>query len=918
MSLASRFARAAIRCAVGTVILTGCPTLAQSNDPFRQPVCLGFHTDSADEATDARTTVKVVRWPYALEQPFHVLPDDQVDGNDATDPAVRIVYQGHGGLVMEGPLEIPWNAAFELTAAFPRGPDPRRPLCGAGEEVRVLASRLVSDPSTGNVFVGQLHDRVLQLTVIDPDGGTLAQLRSNIYFDEPFRDASGSPLDELAAQAGDYFWFDLDRLAGFVDAYRRIGEASYARYLVDAFLAETAHAGRTAGGTKAAPRLPFLPLRDAGAWLPPSDGIDNLRGLRTTYRQVFVSEKPRKGGVSCALMPVLKMVEDRDCRGSVAVARDSGPCPAYSAMALQTELFRSLPETMRDRRYAFYEVFERLVARGVCAEGYYPMLTDIAIGRTRSLEALGKRSERELNRIVSSDATEANEEFREFRELMRGQKLTFVEQLPPLCAQAMQAYRERSPLEPHDLVDLFTVQRQFEGALPEALTNRLAAAQKEELFLLLARLLRQGLLVGVSGDSGRLEGHAELAYGWNDEGFLLMDSDASAEATRRRTVIPTDELRRTIAGTAFLRGEVPAVDPTESQLVRTVAIAPEMNWIHQRLGRICAADGRNREAATHLRRAADGDPDNAEVLLEFAESLQAVGRFEEALRQTESAIARGADERGASGLLGYSLRKLGRLEEAESALRAALSADHSWEWRQLGWTLFDLGRDDEAEHCFRRALEIDSRRVWNHVSLAELLAYRGKTSDARGQLIAASELEFNSDGKAWIAGTLAWIGHDADAVPLLRAVLRQEPEHGPSRLALARIYRRSGRAEELATVLQPLERRLSSRVADAAVDDAALIELAYVHALGGQRNACRRISTRLAERRESLEGAELYEMACIHALNDDPELALDYLSAAFDNGFDDYRWARHDPDLAGLAAEPRLEQIFDRHGSHER
>jgi len=59
-------------------------------------------------------------------------------------------------------------------------------------------------------------------------------------------------------------------------------------------------------------------------------------------------------------------------------------------------------------------------------------------------------------------------------------------------------------------------------------------------------------------------------------------------------------------------------------------------------------------------------------------------------------------------------------------------------------------------------------------------------------------------------------------------------------------------------------------------------------------------------------------VSCIQALNGDEKHALDTLEVAFRRGFDDYRWARRDPDLASLSGSPRLKHLFETYGPHER
>ena len=855
---------------------------------------MGLQGDPA--ADPGMTLVKLLRWPHALEQPFHALPDNPLDPTQELDASTRVLFHGHSGVVLEGPSAAPWNADLELQAGFSRGPLPGSPLCEAGVELAVPESRITTDPYTGNLFVGRFGDDRLHLAIFDRSGELLAEIRSDLFFRSPLPDLTGTPRANLdLGQTAEYFWFDPQRLAGFVDVYRRIGGASYARFLVDAFLSELIYRERTGNGEPAGPRLPYLPGPDAAPEVLMPGEIDNLRGLRTTYRQVFIRGKPRKGGVSCALMPVLKMIEDRDCR---AAAESS--CPSYSAMALQTELFRAHPETMRDRGYALYQVFETLVERGLCSELHYPMLTDVPMGRSKTVEQFGARAERELNRLLSAEQPDSHESLG-----------AFVEQLPPLCRKEMAGYRDAHAMAPHDLVDLLATQEWFDDALSKQATAELMRAQKEELYRLVVQLLGDGLLVGVAGDRGSLAQHAVLAYGWDAEGFLLMDSDLPSETARRRTVMPAGELRRTISGVTFLRDEVAGLRPSARQLAASLEILPDVAWTHLRLAEFYREQDRHREALEHLRRVVELDAGRWNSWLDLGESLQVLGLFEEALEATQQAIAAGGDGRYAQAQLGYSLRKLGWLEQAEQALRVAVNPEHSWEWRQLGWTLFDRGKDEEAEDCFRKAVEIEPHGIWEHVELAQFLSYAGKPEEAREALLSVPRDDFDALERTWIAHWLGFLGQFDDAIPLLVGVLAEAPEIHAARLALARDYRRQGEAGKAAAIVAPL----------IAVDATGLgerIELAYAQAFSGKTTACRETVATLEKQFPEMEGASRYDLACIQALNGDIDGALDALEAAFQRGFDDYRWTRRDPDLALLSGNPRLKRIFAQYGSHER
>jgi tetratricopeptide (TPR) repeat protein len=890
-------------------------------DLYRQPACLAGA--AADSHPQSRSVLKLLRWPYALEQPFHLLPQEPFGDAGPLQAPTRLLFHGHSGLVLEGPGGDRWEADFQLQAGFTRGPDPGSPLCLGGEPFRLPEARITIDPFTGNLFVGRYREPWFELTIFDRGGAPLAEVRTDLFFRSVLPDLSGGPHTEIdRAVHEEYFWLDTRRLAGFVEVYRRVGGSSYARFVVDAFVAESILRERADRPGGAGPRLPYLPVAERALEGAETVSIDNLRGLRTTYRQAFVRGRPRKGGVSCAVMPVLKMLEDRDCRdaaqriGAGEVARNG--CPAYSAMALQTELFRRHPESLRHRGYALFQVFETAARRGLCLEEQYPMLRDVALGRTAAVEQFAARAEHELERILRERDGSSREEYAGFLRRTRGRDLKFVDLQPEQCHEAMRAYREQQPRAPHDLVDLLATQGQFRKIASEPSLAQLQQAQRDELQRLVLELLRRGLLVGVAGDRGSLRQHAVLAYGLEGGSLLLMDSDLPDEAARRRSLLAVDELRRTIAGVSFLRDEVATLPPTEPQLIAASALLPDLAWIQRWLAQLRREEGRHREALEPLRRLVAREPKRVDAWLDLAGSLQALGRFGEAEAATRRAIAAGGNDRYAQAQLGYSLRKLGRLEEAERALRIAVSERHAWEWQQLGWTLFDAGRDAEAESCFRRAVEIEPLRVESYLRLAEFLTYAGRPEAARTVLGEAERRGFGPRELAWIGNWLGVLGRLDEAVPLLETVLAQAPDDVLARLALARLQRRMGDESALARTLEPLLDRAVDEAARGGEAGAIRMQRAYAQALIGDRAACRETVEAIEARHDELAGAELYDLACVLALNGDADRALELLDEAFRRGYDDYRWARRDPDWNGLAGDPRLEPIRARYGSHER
>ncbi len=58
----------------------------------------------------------------------------------------------------------------------------------------------------------------------------------------------------------------------------------------------------------------------------------------------------------------------------------------------------------------------------------------------------------------------------------------------------------------------------------------------------------------------------------------------------------------------------------------------------------------------------------------------------------------------------------------------------------------------------------------------------------------------------------------------------------------------------------------------------------------------------------------LYNMMALHSLNDNTDLALEYLDRTLKSGFDNYDAIRFDPDLANLRGEPEFRTILESRG----
>jgi len=170
----------------------------------------------------------------------------------------------------------------------------------------------------------------------------------------------------------------------------------------------------------------------------------------------------------------------------------------------------------------------------------------------------------------------------------------------------------------------------------------------------------------------------------------------------------------------------------ERQARLALKARPDDAPAHYVLGVLAAGRGRHADAAHAFRRAAAGDPGNADYPLQLAEAERLAGRAEAAVAAGRAAVALAPESARAHNNLGLALEAAGALEEAEAVLRRAATLDpqHHKAHLNLGNVLRARKRYAEAEACFRAALAVktDYPQAWN--SLGVVLGDLGRPAEA--------------------------------------------------------------------------------------------------------------------------------------------------------------------------------------------
>ncbi len=412
-----------------------------------------------------------------------------------------------------------------------------------------------------------------------------------------------------------------------------------------------------------------------------------------------------------------------------------------------------------------------------------------------------------------------------------------------------------------------------------------------------------------------IEGVPNDPYLWAGLGFLLSgdrkDCAAALEPLERSvSIFPGYGVARARLGYCYQRTERFA--QAEEQFRRVLEIEPDDAWTRRHMAWVLGEQGRHGEAAAHLESLLEVDREDGQTWLDLSDHLASIGRYDRAELAVREAIGLGQDGFRARCQLGYVLLRRGEFEEATLELDRALEldAESSWTLVQRGRALAGLGRDVEAEDSFRRAIELEPDDLWRRLELAEFLGYRKRTDDAREVLTEALESARDEDTAARVGFHLWTFGFPSEARRVLQQAIVENPDDVQARLSLGRIYRSEGDPQRVRDVLEPAERLLTSELAGESFDPPKSYQLAYVQALTDRKEDCRGTVERIIETVAELGEGDFYDLGCIAALNGDLDRSLELLDQAIEAGFRDFEWARRDPDLAGLAGDPRLETVL--------
>jgi superkiller protein 3 len=251
------------------------------------------------------------------------------------------------------------------------------------------------------------------------------------------------------------------------------------------------------------------------------------------------------------------------------------------------------------------------------------------------------------------------------------------------------------------------------------------------------------------------------------------------------------------------RAYVPPADPALDAVVARSAMR-DLLLKHAAV----AARGGDREWREFLlRRAAQFNPDDPNVLMEMAAMLQATNRATEALdvlRRHERLVP---GDHHTLVEQGRSLSDLGRLEEAEAVLRRAVRVRDAAAEYNLGTVLDRQGRTDEARERYERALAIDPFHARALNNLGVLLDRSGQSDRAIATLQRSLQADpENAEAYSNLGSALIGARRMPEALRALDTAVALDPDapdaHNNRGIALAQSGRLPEAAAEFETALR--------------------------------------------------------------------------------------------------------------------
>jgi tetratricopeptide (TPR) repeat protein len=239
---------------------------------------------------------------------------------------------------------------------------------------------------------------------------------------------------------------------------------------------------------------------------------------------------------------------------------------------------------------------------------------------------------------------------------------------------------------------------------------------------------------------------------------------------------------------------------------------PASALVHADLARAFASRGEIHQAEISYQRALEIDPYLRQARLGMGNILVSRADFSGALEQYRVALSRGPTA-SVHINMGYSLARVGKLNEAIRQYRAALELDATNvnAYFNLANALAADGRTKEAIENYQQVLKLRPNHSRGHFALADVLLQAGRSEDAMDHYQQAINYDPEFTAAYLRVGTLlAEQGQYENAIAYYRHALGLRPNFGEARLNLARALVAMGRKQEALREYEEAKRLLQA------------------------------------------------------------------------------------------------------------
>ena len=233
-----------------------------------------------------------------------------------------------------------------------------------------------------------------------------------------------------------------------------------------------------------------------------------------------------------------------------------------------------------------------------------------------------------------------------------------------------------------------------------------------------------------------------------------------------------------------------------ARLLPSIETDPTLADARRDLGFCYLQLGRLEQARAEFLAALELEPDSPPSLLYLGVCEFQSGRLEEAERRLRQAVKMRPEMTDAYQQLTRVLEAQDRTEEAAAILTEAVQHNPGWGpgyWRR-GTLRLSLGMEAEAERDLREAMRLSPESPFPKISLARLLAERGRGLDEALRLAAEAHETAQSAQSAAAKAVVHFArGEAEEARRLLEEALRRDPDHPDARAAQETIESAGGR-----------------------------------------------------------------------------------------------------------------------------